>query len=124
MKLVSTVVNRMENAKKPVTLVFTEYEVRFQMSYDKWKELESMFNSGGFFVYKKDARASAHIELVVMVPFESVNWVLYVEQIFVENLIYHLAFDHGVKNYIERRNLVDELLNKIRNNLKTAPKQY
>ena len=83
-----------------------------------------MFNSSGFRVYRKGVKSSAHIEVVVIVPSESVNWVLYVEKTFVDNLIYHLAFDHGVKNYFERRDLVDQLLNKIRNNLKTAPKQY
>ena len=30
----------MENAEEPVTFIFTQYDVEFNMNYKKWKDLE------------------------------------------------------------------------------------
>jgi len=103
----------MEGAKEPVTLKFRQYEVEFEMSYEKWKELERMFQSPGFMIYGKDVRASAHIEVIVIVPAESKKWIFYVEKTFVENLSYLLLGDFNIPNYHERRKLVDKFLNEL-----------
>ena len=101
----------MEGAKSTVTFIFKNYGVEFEMSYDKWKELERMFQTSGFRIYGKGVQPSAHIEVIVTVPAESKQWIFYMEKTFVENLKYILAYDYDVGDYIARNALVEKLLN-------------